>query len=56
MQKHSSEKVNSALKPKRNIKLEERSESVTNITHTSQRNHRFSKHHEVKVGNLICST
>lgn len=49
MYKHSSEKANSTLKSKRNIKLEERSESVTNITHTSQRNHRFSKHHEIKV-------
>jgi hypothetical protein len=49
MLKPSSEKGNSALKSKRNLKLEERSESITNITHTSQRNHKVKKYEEIKV-------
>ena len=43
------EKSPMGIKSKRNLKLEERSESITNITHTSQRNHRSSAHPEVKV-------
>lgn len=34
---------------RRNIKLEMKSESVTNITHTSQRNHKYRNEPPVKV-------